>query len=154
MNKKLSLGTLLGTLLVVVVLVLAYFAFFSSSMMKFGGKTSAVFLSNGQVYFGQVSAEDATSIKLVDIYYLRFQKELQPLPEGQPAQGGVQLVKLGSELHGPDDVMVINKDHVVFVEPLKDGSAVVAAIAQEKQNRNKAPAAAPAAEETAPAVTE
>ncbi|MBU0667698.1 hypothetical protein KJ951_01170 [Patescibacteria group bacterium] len=152
--KKLSSGSMLGILLVVVVLVLAYFAFFSSSMMKMGGKTSAVFLSNGQVYFAQVTGEDATSIKLVDIYYLRFQKELQPLPDGQTPQGGVQLVKLGNELHGPDDVMVVNKAHVVFVEPLKDSSAVVAAIAQEKQNRDKAPAAAPAADTTTPAATE
>ena len=40
----------------------------------------------------------------------------------------LDLVKLGQEIHGPEDVMNINVDHIVFWEKLKDSSPVVQAI--------------------------
>ena len=42
------------------------------------------------------------------------------------------LAKLGSEVHGPEDKMQINKDHVLFIEDLKDDSTVVKSIRQGK----------------------
>jgi hypothetical protein len=42
------------------------------------------------------------------------------------------LVKLGEELHGPEDEMVINNEHIIFTERLKADSQVVSAIAEHK----------------------
>jgi hypothetical protein len=41
-------------------------------------------------------------------------------------------VKLGSELHGPQDAMFIDSDKVMFWENMKDDSKVVQAIHQHK----------------------
>ena len=53
----------------------------------------------------------------------------------------LSLVKLGNELHSPEDRMMINKDQVVFVEDLKNDSKVTDAITRYKQEQasGKAP---------------
>lgn len=45
-----------------------------------------------------------------------------------PATDNFSLVKLGNELHGPEDKMSINLSQVLFVEDLKVDSKVVEAI--------------------------
>jgi len=90
----------------------------------------AVFLSNGQVYFGRITSESERKLVLEEIYYLQVTQQIQPTPEGQEtqAQQNLSLVKLGNELHGPEDTMRINMDHVLFIEELKEDSSVVSAI--------------------------
>ncbi|MBU2575853.1 hypothetical protein KKF64_02080, partial [Patescibacteria group bacterium] len=66
-------------------------------------------------------------------------RPLQQTEEGQQQatdqQGELSLVKLGNELHGPTDSMFINRDHVLFVEDLKDDSNVVQAIDNYKSGQ-------------------
>jgi len=38
------------------------------------------------------------------------------------------LIKLGSEIHGPDDEMIVSKDQILFFENLKKDSQVSASI--------------------------
>jgi|SRR3990172_3569490 len=126
----------LGLIIVIVVIALAIFYgrdFISRRSLEPG--YSAVFLSNGQVYFGKLSKSYGGFINLTDVYYLRAQRDLQAdqPAEGEPAAPGVSLVKLGNELHGPTSEMTINKDHVLFIETLKNDSKVVEAINKEKQ---------------------
>ena len=84
----------------------------------------AVFLANGQVYFGHLRNYNRGYARLREIYYLQAQ---QPLQSGQTPIG-LNLVKLGSELHGPEDVMMIPKNQILFWENMKDDSQVVKAI--------------------------
>ena len=84
----------------------------------------AVFLSNGQVYFGHLQNYDRGYVRVQDTYYLQTQ---QPLQTGQAA-AGVNLVKLGQELHGPEDAMMIPKTQILFWENMRDDSQVVRAI--------------------------
>ncbi|MCR4280617.1 MAG: hypothetical protein NUV82_04320 [Candidatus Komeilibacteria bacterium] len=98
---------------------------------------SAVFLSNGQVYFGKVESYNSNFVTLSDIYYLQVvQRPLQQTQTGETEQAQGQnelsLVKLGNELHGPEDYMKINADHVLFTERLKSDSQVVDAISRYK----------------------
>jgi|SRR3989344_1709555 len=92
-----------------------------------GDKYQAVFLSNNQVYFGKMSNLNSQFPKLTDIYYLRVTQALQPQDPNSPQQQ-INLVKLGNELHGPEDAMRLNRDHILFVEDLKADSQVVTAI--------------------------
>ncbi len=93
------------------------------------GKWQAVFLSNGQVYFGNVTKNTNDEVVLKNIYYLQVTTALQPTDQTANAeQQGLSLVKLGNELHGPKDEMTINKAHVIFVEDLKADGKVVTAI--------------------------
>ena len=95
----------------------------------------AVFLTNGQVYFGKLSAS-GNFFKLTDIYYLQATQPLQQAGTGEtpatPTQPNIQLVKLGSELHGPQDAMYIEHDKVLFWENMKDDSKVVDPIKKYK----------------------
>ncbi|MDP2587115.1 MAG: hypothetical protein Q8P32_05135 [Candidatus Komeilibacteria bacterium] len=95
----------------------------------------AVFLTNGQVYFGKVAKENNDTIVLEDIYYLQVAQSPQPTPEGQQSEQNLSLVKLGNELHGPKDAMKINMAQVLFTEELKADSKVVDAIVRYKEDQ-------------------
>lgn len=118
-NKKLWVGG------VVVLLVLAGLAWWQGWLPWARADVyQAVFLSNNQVYFGKLAKQNSQYPVLTDIYYLRVTQPLQP---SQP-NPNVSLIKLGDELHGPGDKMEINRDHILFVEDLKENSQVVQAI--------------------------
>ncbi len=92
----------------------------------------AVFLTNGQVYFGKISKVDEGFLYLSDIYYLQvitLQNTIGQPPDvqTQPEQR-LTLIKMGNELHGPSDEIIINRDHVIIIEDLKSDGRVVQAI--------------------------
>jgi hypothetical protein len=66
---------------------------------------------------------------LRDIYYFQ---QLRPLQGEGKENPDLSLMKLGNELHGPTDMMQINRDHVLFVEDMKDDARVVQAIKSYK----------------------
>ncbi|MFA6255023.1 MAG: hypothetical protein WC675_03240 [Patescibacteria group bacterium] len=92
----------------------------------------AVFLTNGQVYFGKIAEQNKDYLVLKEIYYLQVVTSSNTIAQPsdvqtQPEQR-LTLIKLGSEIHGPKDSMMINREHVVIIEGLKDDSRVVQAI--------------------------
>lgn len=106
----------------------------------------AVFLVNGQVYFGKVKSLGEKTLTLNDIYYLQVvTKPLQQTQQGTAPATDQQnqeltLIKLGSEIHGPSDRMVINRDQIILTEKLKNDSRVVQAIAKYVSDQKKATA--------------
>lgn len=93
------------------------------------GKYQALFMTNGQVYFGKLSKLDGGYAQLTDVYYLQVQQAVQPAADKKTTeQPKVSLTKLGNELHGPTDKMHISKEQILFWENLKDDSTVVKAI--------------------------
>lgn len=84
----------------------------------------AVFLSNGQVYFGKITHRGWKSLSVRDVYYL----QVKNIPTSSVATDDLSLIKLGNELHGPEDGLEINWDHVLFIESLRSDSRVVNAI--------------------------
>lgn len=129
-------GIPFGILLLVIIIAAAGFLLIKqTSLSGYQEDWQAVFLTNGQVYFGQVKKQNQAELVLNEIYYLQVTRPLQQTEEGQEQanpQGELSLVKLGNELHGPTDAMVINRDHVLFVEDLKEDSNVAQAIANYK----------------------
>lgn len=101
-------------------------------MPRLSGSYQAVFLTNGQVYFGKLYNESGRYAVLRDIFYLQVTQPPQPLRAGETPPTSINLVKLGAELHGPNDEMRINRDHILFVEDMKSDSRVVQAIKQFK----------------------
>ena len=93
----------------------------------------AVFLTNGQVYFGKVSELNSKYLVLKNIFYIENTNTSSNTSQAQNAN--YTLRKLGTnELHQPEDEMVINKDTVTFWENLKDGSQVVTKIKEYYKN--------------------
>ena len=95
-------------------------------------KMQAVFLNGGQVYFGRINALNNDYVRVNDIYYLRVNQQVQP-GDNQQAQQDISLVKLGCELHGPEDQMLINREQVVFWENLKQDGQVTRAIEEYRR---------------------
>jgi len=122
----------ISTFLLAIVAIATVALWYSQNWLSgFDKEWQAVFLSNGQVYFGKISKNNRSEIKLKEIYYLQVTQPLQQPEDGTTQtnqQGELSLVKLGSELHGPTDEMTINRNHVLFVEDIKDDSNVVQAI--------------------------
>jgi len=128
-----------GTILVVALLVLLYFGGAKEENYVDKNKQQAVFLTNGQVYFGKIKNISKTYIDLQNIYYLNVNQQVQPNQKDSNSNSNqsVSLVKLGCELHGPQDQMVINRDQITFWENLKTDGQVTKAIAQWiQQNPN------------------
>jgi len=130
-------------LLVMVALIVGLIALYvaiggDNSEKKYVDKTKfqAVFLNGGQVYFGKVRALNDRYITMDNIYYLRVNQQVQPnQTETNAANQDVSLAKLGCELHGPTDSMVINREQVLFWENLKaDGQVTKAVTAYVKAN--------------------
>ena len=88
------------------------------------GKWQAVFLTNGQVYFGHIKNAGRDYAILNNVYYLRASQQLQP----PASQQQISIVKLSDELHKPEDTMYIPKNQIVFWENMQDDSAVIQTI--------------------------
>lgn len=129
-----------GTILVVSLLVLLYFGGVKEQNYVNKNQEQAVFLTNGQVYFGKVKTVNKEFIDLQQIYYLNVNQQVQPNQSNNASSNSnqsVSLVKLGCELHGPTDRMIINRTQVTFWENLKGDGQVSKAIAQwVQQNPN------------------
>lgn len=101
-------------------------------------KLQAVFLNGGQVYFGNITNLNEQYLRMTDIYYLRVNQAVQPDQDSdkqQASQNDISLVKLGCELHGPTDEMLINREQIIFWENLKADGQVTKAVAEYvKQN--------------------
>lgn len=131
----------LPLLIIVGVLVLALLAWGAYSFTRNantgidGGRYQAVFLSNGQTYFGKLSVQNDDYMRLTDIYYLQTQAgEESADPQATTDQSNVQLIKLGDEVHGPEDEMIISKDQILFYENLKTDGSVANSIQQFQQS--------------------
>ena len=85
----------------------------------------AIFVK-GETYFGKVTNINKDVLVLETVYYLQDQQPLQSGP--QPKESELALVKLGSEIHGPQNQMVIPLNSISYIENLKETSAIVRAI--------------------------
>jgi len=90
----------------------------------------AVFLNNGQVYFGKLRGASSEYLRLQDVFYLQQNNQVQQPQDQNQSQSdnNLSLVRLGNELHGPENEMFIARDQILFWENLKDDGKVVQAI--------------------------
>jgi hypothetical protein len=111
-------------------------------------KWTGVFLTNGQAYFGHYYDGPGDYAKLYEVYYV-LATQLQSQDPRTPAQTQLSLQRLGGEIHGPEQVMRISKQQILFLEDLRPDSPVVQSIRQLKQG-GSAPQPQPAPATSAP----
>ncbi len=128
-NNSMIKKVVVALVLLVVIVFLAGFgrSWLAGRAVK-SGQYQALFLTNGQVYFGHLKDVTDRYVQLRDIYYLQVQQQVQPGNNQSSQQPQVSLAKLGSELHGPEDVMYVAQNQVLFWENLKNDGKVVTAI--------------------------
>lgn len=133
----------LPIIIILSVIVLALAAWVASSQLQTSAtaiqadKYQAVFFTNGQVYFGKLHTFQGGYLRLTDIFYLQTQNasstDSKNPQQTTTDQSNVQLIKLGDEIHGPQDEMIISKDQVLFYENLKTDGKVAQSIAKYKK---------------------
>ncbi len=117
--------------ILIIILIAISIVFIVCIPKKMWDKNSwqAVFLNNNQVYFGKIEKVTKNNVVLTNIYYLQASDYLSSEDEDNAK---LNLVKLGSEVHGPQDLMVINRTNVLFWENLKNDSKIVKIIEKIK----------------------
>lgn len=122
---------------IVLLITLGGWLLYRTSMGAYidSNKYQAVFFTNGQVYFGKLHKLSGGYFKLNDIYYLQAKADTAPENASENPQetstnqgSDVELIKLGREVHGPEDEMIISKDQVLFFENLKKDGTVTQSI--------------------------
>ena len=96
-------------------------------------KYQAVFLASGQVYFGKLDSLNGQYSRLTDVFYIQATEAEENAQNPQNSDVNttdLQLIKLGNEVHGPEDEMLINRDQILFVENLKTDGRVSDSIRQ------------------------
>ena len=122
-------------LAVLVVLLVGAFAWTNlAGPRPNGGRYQALFLNNGQVFFGKLKNVNGKYLTLDNAYYSKSQE----LPANATAEqkaatsSNVSLVKVGQEVYGPENKMQIRADQVLFWQDLKSDSKVAKAIDSAK----------------------
>lgn len=114
--------------LVAAVLGLVIAASTDLTALPFSGneKISAVFLLDGQAYFGRLhDVPWSSTVSLTEVYYFDDARRA-------PTDLAVALVRRGAELHQPADGMQIRREKILAIERVSLDSAVGRAIAAQR----------------------
>jgi hypothetical protein len=116
-------GPRLARLAVGILLFLGLFfavRYWDFALPNFGAaRYQAVFLSNGQTYFGRLIDRIGPYVKIENAYYI----QQTPAADDQtPAES--RLIKRGNELHQPLPEVLIPRTAILFIEDLRPDSPV------------------------------
>ncbi len=126
--QKIRLGVHHKAALAVMVFAFALVSFQGCGKLTFETEYQAVFLDNGQVYFGKLSETNKKFLLLDNVFYVQSQ-----VNQETKQVNGI-LIKRGKEWHGPN-LMRINTEHVVLIEPVSPGSKVQQLIAEANKTK-------------------
>lgn len=79
---------------------------------------------NTILYYGKIEKRGPHFLTLRDVYYIQSQVN----QETREVMGNI-LIKRGKEWHAPD-LIVLNTDHILLIEPVSPGSKVAELIAE------------------------
>jgi hypothetical protein len=81
----------------------------------------AVYLDSGQIFYGRKDKQNQNYVTMNNVFYY------QPGVRSVKAEN-IRIIKVGTEIHQPQDYIYINKQHIERQEQLSDDSKVVEAI--------------------------
>ena len=133
---------------VVLLLIIGMASYGFANNRKANQIRHAVFLTNGQAYFGYLDNTNDDFVTLRDVYYLPPSERLQ---DGSSREGKkLSLRRLGSEIHGSDGTMVINKDTIAFYEKMREDYKINDAIKRYVESQAQTDATATEAPTSSP----
>lgn len=106
--------------------------------------TSAVFLTNGQVYFGKLDNKFGPYLRLREAKVLQTLKSLEETPSTE--EGGekktqqkitLRPLALESTTLGPTSTVEINRSHVLLIERIRSDSKLLEALNQQAQQKTQ-----------------
>ncbi|MFH1426693.1 MAG: hypothetical protein ABIG66_04690 [Candidatus Kerfeldbacteria bacterium] len=134
-KKQWSFDVMMVPYILIVLTVILVGASLSMQKLQFEKTTpkntfQAVFLVNGQVYFGHLDSLSRNYFQLTDVYYLQQQEQLTDDAKNGEKETSIKVIRLGEEIHQPENTIVIRKEHVLFWENLRTDSQIIDAINQ------------------------
>lgn len=123
----------LSALVLVVIGCIAYKLLDSTAAKIESDKYQVVFVGNNQAWFGKLRILSDGNYQLTNVFYYSGQNSSSAQRPNAEAAQTPELVKMGSELHGPTDQIVFPKDQVVFWENLRTDGKVSQAITSYKK---------------------
>jgi hypothetical protein len=138
--QKLAERTIALALLVIAIALclIAWHATQRDRLPPTGTTYQAVALMNGQLFFGRLDSGTAGAgsyLVLRDVFYVQTRQN----PDTKAVAN--VLVKRGGEAHGPDR-MIINRQQVLLIEPVRAESQIGQLIAQQSAQQNTQQSAA------------
>lgn len=130
-SKQLAKKPLLIAAVIAAIIVACVAGYHYANNQIMSDRYQAVFLSNGQVYFGKLHGYYSDRPYMTNVYY--FQANGQTGSNAE-AQGDQLLVALGQEIHAPENKLLLNKDSILFVENLTTAGKVTDAINKNAAN--------------------
>jgi hypothetical protein len=117
-----------ATLIVIAVSIsmVAYQQWRGHRAPEFSTPFQVVALSNGQVFFGRLEGLNSDYPVLRDVFYIQARQN----PDTK--QVANVLIKRGNEAHAPDR-MIINRKHIILVEPVGENSQIAKLIADQSK---------------------
>jgi len=126
MQRLAERSTALAALLIAIALgVIAYQSVRRNDAPQTGTPYQAVALMNGQLFYGRLEAAGDGYFALRDVFYIQARQN----PDTRAVAN--VLVKRGGEAHQPDR-MLLNRQQVLLIEPVKVDSQVAQLIAQQQ----------------------
>lgn len=124
--QKLTERTMaLATLVIAAVLcVIAYQGMHRHTTPELPTPYQAIALMNGQLFFGRLETGENEYMVLRDVFYIQARQN----PETKAVAS--VLIKRGGEAHNPDR-MLINRQQVLLIEPVKADSQIAKLIAEQ-----------------------
>lgn len=102
--------------------------FKSKNFLENKNEWQAIFLTNGEVYFGKIIKQNIYEVIANNIFYLQAKDPLQQGAQIVKQNNDISLIKLGNEIHGPTDEMRFNRSQILFIEDMKNDGRIVKAI--------------------------
>lgn len=131
---RVSTVALLFSITVLVVAIAGLLYIGNDSEVKYvdTNKLQAVFLNTGQVYYGRIQRLNGQYLVLQHVYY---QQPIVTTSGSAKTQTATQTVaKLGCDIKGSDDQLVLNKQQVSFWENLQTNDRVTQAVANNENS--------------------
>lgn len=141
-NKMKFIAIVVGVLIAVAILVLGGLFLYRTSTGSTidSSKYQAVFLADnyGTTYFGKLHTLNGDYMRLTDVWYIQSKdtSSTDPQATDNKSKPAAELIKLGKEIHGPTDEMIISKDKILFFENLT-GNGKVSKLIADYQNQKK-----------------
>jgi hypothetical protein len=102
----------------------------AAQQIRLSSDYKAVFLDNGQIFFGKLDEQGESYLVLSDVFYVQNQVLQDPQDPTKKEVKNI-LVKRGNEWHGPDQ-MYVERNHIVVIEPVSANSRVSQLIKEAK----------------------
>lgn len=129
-GRRFTKQALFGVIAFVIILGLLWWFFgrnFGIPSYIETNKYQVVCLQSGECYFGKINSVTSDTVQIKNVFYVQKTTDTSAA-ENAPSDNNLQLIKLGNEVHGPEDMMAISRSQVLYIENLKSDGKVTQTI--------------------------